>query len=95
MHHVLPAQKSGFANIISEPIVREVAEKHGLKWMPTKNYIIDRLPVLFSYYVLAPGRLPHGEKPGLSGWIRELCTAEAIGKCVEFIFLGAIGVGSI
>jgi hypothetical protein len=65
-HHILPAQKSGFSNIISEPIVREECEKRGIKWHPYQNFILDRLPVLFRYYLLnvAPGKKDEG-------WIKE------------------------
>lgn len=33
-HHVLPGQKSGFSNILTEPIVREEYEKKGHTWKP-------------------------------------------------------------
>ena len=54
VHHLLPYQKSGFANIITVPIVKEVWEEFGMKWEPTRNFVKDRLPVLFKYYILSP-----------------------------------------
>lgn len=39
-HHLLPGQKSGFANIITEPIVKEECEKRGMKWLPYQNFLL-------------------------------------------------------
>ena len=49
VHHVLPGQKSGFANIVSEPYVREVAKEYGVEWSHPKNFLLDRLPKLFFF----------------------------------------------
>ena len=39
VHHVVPNQKSGFSNIISEPAIKELATKEfGLEWVRTKNF---------------------------------------------------------
>lgn len=75
--------------------MREIAEKHGIEWKPTKNYIRDRLPYLMNYYLLAPGRLPHGDEDGVGGWVRELFTWQAVWKSAESIFYGVLGYGSI
>jgi len=85
VHHILPAQGSGFANIISEPLVKEVAKKHGIEWEPTSNFLTQRLPPLIDYYLLTMGRLPHGNEPGIVGWIKELFTVEAIQSSVNTI----------
>lgn len=71
VHHVLPYQKSGFANIVSQPAVKEVAISKKLEWKATKNFVIHRLPELFNFYVLAPGRLPGADLKGLFGVLRE------------------------
>jgi len=47
VHHVLPGQKSGFANIISEPVIMEVCKEFKVEWVPTKNFVTERLPFLF------------------------------------------------
>ena len=75
VHHVLPGQLSGFANIVSFDTVKDVAvNKFGLEWVPTKNYIFQRLPGLINFYLLAPGRLPYGEEDGIIGWLKEALT---------------------
>ena len=51
VHHVLPNQKSGFANIACEPAVKELCKEFKLKWGPTKNFFIHRLPALFPFYM--------------------------------------------
>jgi hypothetical protein len=57
VHHVLPQQKSGFANIISEDIVKEEAAKLNIEWLQPKNFFIDRLPSLISHYLGSPSQM--------------------------------------
>lgn len=65
VHHVLPYQKSGFANIVSESIVREEAEKFNVTWQAPKNFFLDRLPVLIKHYLFDASRLAHEKDFGL------------------------------
>ncbi|MBD2461276.1 cytochrome b5 domain-containing protein [Oscillatoria sp. FACHB-1407] len=92
VHHVLPFQRSGFANIISEDIVREEAAKFNVAWLPPKNFFIDRLPILINHYLFSPSRLAHENKFGL---FREHLHPQALRATVTYIIQGFIGVGSI
>jgi hypothetical protein len=98
VHHVLPSQKSGFANIVCEPAVRKTCEEFDLTWTDTKNFIIDRVPKLFSFYVFAPMRLQTSQLPVKNGWIgiiHEAFSLSALKTNLSFIVLGFWGVGSI
>jgi len=93
VHHVLPAQRSGFANIISEFAVKEVALDFNLEWSPTKNFILHRLPMLFKFYMFAPARLTKNNR-NLSV-IEEILSLEGYKRVVNFVIYGFRGVGSI
>ncbi len=92
VHHVLPQQKSGFANILSEQIVREESAKFGIKWVEPKNFFIDRLPRLMNNYLAVPSRMA---KENNFGIIREHLHPQALLKTLEYAFKGWTGVGSI
>lgn len=92
VHHVLPEQKSGFANIASENIVREEAEKFNLVWYPPKNFFIDRLPVLAKHYLLSPSRLATEKNLNFIG---EHFHPQALLNSVNYLLKGLVGIGSI
>ncbi|HEY9737592.1 MAG TPA: hypothetical protein V6D06_14965, partial [Trichocoleus sp.] len=92
VHHVLPFQKSGFANIASEAIVREEAAKLGLPWQEPKNFFCDRLPAMTSYYLLTPSRQAQEEHLGI---FKEHCNLKALHTSLLYIYRGFMGVGSI
>jgi hypothetical protein len=92
VHHVLPYQKSGFSNVISEDIVREEAEKLNVIWEDPKNFFVDRLPVLTKHYLLSPSRAAKENQYGL---IREHLHPQALWKSVDYILKGLAGIGSI
>jgi Cytochrome b5-like Heme/Steroid binding domain len=92
VHHVLPQQRSGFANILSEPIVREEAEKFGIKWVEPKNFFIERLPLLFTNYLAVRSRMA---KENNFGVLKEHFHPQALLKTIEYAFKGWTGVGSI
>ena len=89
-HHILPAQKSGFSNIITEPLVKKVAEEHGLKWDRYHNFVTERLPVLFRYYLL---NVTPGKKD--EGWIKEAFSPSGIIQSIIFVLVGFLGLGAI
>lgn len=95
VHHVLPYQKSGFSNIVSEPIIREVCDEFKIEWKPTKNFLFTRLPGLYSYYIMGAGRLPGAEIAGMAGVIKEAFSLESFKSVITFIVLGFTGIGSI
>ena len=66
VHHVLPWQGSGFANLASEATVREVCAQVGITWEPPRNLIFERFPAVMKHYLLrpvkpAPPRPPAGQ----------------------------------
>ena len=92
VHHVLPQQKSGFANIFSEQIVKQEAQKFGLEWLPPKNFFLDRLPALSKYYLAVPSRRAKEKNLGL---FREHFAPQAFLTTIDYIIKGWVGIGSI
>eukprot|EP00450_Noctiluca_scintillans_P001900 CAMPEP_0194492814 /NCGR_PEP_ID=MMETSP0253-20130528/11233_1 /TAXON_ID=2966 /ORGANISM="Noctiluca scintillans" /LENGTH=464 /DNA_ID=CAMNT_0039333727 /DNA_START=38 /DNA_END=1432 /DNA_ORIENTATION=- len=66
-HHVLPYQKSGFSNIVSQEAVMKTCEEFGVKWEPTRNLVIDRILPLMIHYLFAPAQIPAEPSPVLMG----------------------------
>ncbi|MEV6493979.1 fatty acid desaturase [Actinoplanes sp. NPDC051633] len=65
VHHVLPWQGSGFANLASERTVREACEQAGIAWERPRNLIFDRFPAVMKHYLLCPAKpLPPPPPPG-------------------------------
>ena len=56
VHHLLPRQGSGFANIACKPLVKKLWEDMGYKWAPTPNFVLDRVPAIFRFYLCSPIR---------------------------------------
>ena len=92
VHHVLPYQRSGFANIISEDIVSEEAQKWGIAWEKPQNFFIDRLPLLIQHYLLSPSRMAETQNLGL---LKEHFHPQALRKTINYLYEGFIGIGSI
>lgn len=91
-HHVLPYQGSGFANIATEDVLREEAVKFGLKWLPAKSFVTDRLPKLARAYLLSPSRQAQERQWGL---VREHCSPTAWKASVAYAASGFGGLGSV
>ncbi len=92
VHHVLPYQRSGFANVISESIVREEAEKFDVVWLESKNFFIDRLPILVKHYLFSPSRMAHENRFGL---FKEHFHPRALMMTADYVIKGFAGIGSI
>ncbi len=56
VHHVLPWQGSGFANLAVEDAVREVCAEAGIAWERPRSLIFERFPVVIKHYLLCPAR---------------------------------------
>jgi Cytochrome b5-like Heme/Steroid binding domain len=56
VHHALPWQGSGFANLASEATVREVCAQVGIAWERPRNLIFERFPAVIKHYLLCPAR---------------------------------------
>ncbi|MGW6422310.1 cytochrome b5 domain-containing protein [Nocardia sp. NPDC055053] len=92
VHHVLPFQRSGFANIASEDVVREEAAKFGVEWLPAKSFFGDRFPKLCRTYLLAPSR---DAEENRWGFVREHCAPTALKTCVTYTVQGFTGIGTV
>jgi len=83
-------QKSGFSNIITKPFLKELCKEHNIPWEKERNFIYERLPVLFKYYILSPAKKFEKE-----GFIAESLSLNGLIESIKFVFVGFIGVGSI
>lgn len=92
VHHVLPFQRSGFANIVTEDVLREESAKSGVEWLPAKSFITDRLPKLCRTYLLSPSRQA---KERNWGFIREHCSPAAFKASADYVVSGFVGIGSV
>jgi len=87
VHHVIPNQKSGFSNLLSEASVRSVCEDAGMTWARPQNFFWDRLPKMIRDYLLSDPRDPTtGVKtnPGLG-----------LRACFQYVVTGFRGFGAI
>nr|VFJ61407.1 MAG: Fatty acid desaturase [Candidatus Kentron sp. FW] len=95
VHHVLPAQRSGFSNILSERALRETCEEFNVPWLPTKSFLFDRFPKLFSFYMFTPMQSSRFEYKGFFGFLRETFSIEGLKRMIYSIYVGFKGIGSI
>jgi fatty acid desaturase len=67
VHHVLPYQGSGFANLATEKTVRAVCEENGIVWERPRNLLFNRFPAVIRHYLFCPvkalPRPPSGPPP--------------------------------
>eukprot|EP00811_Abedinium_folium_P005988 NODE_1550_length_2440_cov_10.504972.p1 GENE.NODE_1550_length_2440_cov_10.504972~~NODE_1550_length_2440_cov_10.504972.p1 ORF type:complete len:639 (+),score=187.30 NODE_1550_length_2440_cov_10.504972:39-1919(+) len=55
VHHALPNMRSGWSNLIVEPIVREICEREfGIEWRPSKGFFQRRVIELMQEYLFSP-----------------------------------------
>ncbi|MFI6778427.1 cytochrome b5 domain-containing protein [Nocardia sp. NPDC050412] len=92
VHHVLPFQRSGFANIATEDVLREESAKFGVEWLPAKSFFTDRFPKLCRTYLLSPSR--EAEERNW-GFVREHCSPGALKTCAVYTVQGFTGIGTV
>ncbi|WP_067674094.1 fatty acid desaturase [Nocardia miyunensis] len=92
VHHVLPFQRSGFANIATEDVVREEAAKFGVEWLPAKSFFTDRFPKQCRTYLLAPSRDAQERD---WGFVREHFAPDALKTCAVYMVQGFTGIGTV
>jgi Fatty acid desaturase/Cytochrome b5-like Heme/Steroid binding domain len=66
VHHVLPFQGSGFANLATEAAVRDVCTAAGLTWERPRNLIFGRFPAVMTHYLrcaVKPAPAPPPDAP--------------------------------
>ena len=90
-HHLLPYQKSGFANILSEEAISAACRNRGVPWEPTRSFPFQRLPSLIRHYFLSPprGRLAR------AGLLRETFDRRALLWAAELVYYAFRGEGGI
>ena len=92
VHHVLPFQRSGFANIVTEDVLREEAAKSGVEWLPAKSFLTDRLPKLCRTYLFSPSRVARENNWGV---LREHFSPTAWKESAAYVAGGFVGIGSV
>lgn len=92
VHHVVPYQRSGFANIASEDVLREEAAKFDVEWLPAKSFFTDRFPKQVNTYLVAKSR-PAQENDW--GFFREHFSVSALKTCGDYTIKGFTGIGTV
>ncbi|WP_330181815.1 fatty acid desaturase [Nocardia sp. NBC_01503] len=92
VHHVLPYQRSGFANIATEDVLREEAAKFGVEWLPAKSFFTDRFPKQIQTYLLSAS---DDAKEQNWGFFREHFAPSALKTCVVYTVQGFTGIGTV
>lgn len=92
VHHVLPYQRSGFANIATEDVLREESAKFGIEWLPAKSFFTDRFPKQIKTYLLA--RSDDAVERDW-GFLREHFSPLALKTCAVYTIQGFTGIGTV
>jgi len=92
VHHVLPFQRSGFANIATEDVVREEAAEFGVEWLPAKSFVTDRLPKQCRVYL---GSRSRPARDNGWGFVREHFSPAALKTCADYTVKGFTGIGTV
>ncbi|MGV9411397.1 fatty acid desaturase [Nocardia sp. NPDC003693] len=92
VHHVLPYQRSGFANIATEDVLREEAAKFDVEWLPAKSFFTDRFPKQIRTYILSAS---DEAKEREWGFFREHFAPSALKTCVVYTAQGFSGIGTV
>ncbi|WP_067548293.1 fatty acid desaturase [Nocardia crassostreae] len=92
VHHVLPYQRSGFANIATEDVVREEAAKFGVEWLPAKSFFTDRFPKQVRVYLLSRS---DEAKERNWGFVREHLSPGALKTSAVYTVQGFTGIGTV
>jgi len=90
-HHLLPHQTSGFSNVVSESVIKEVLPNYGLEWIAPKNFWTHRVPVVFRFCFMIPTR---GVDKNVGFW-EEQFSMDGLKKCLRYMVKGFVGIGSI
>ena len=94
-HHIFPYQKSGFANHYSNRYLATAAREHGLPWCAAKSFFTEIFPVVWKAYVWAPVSDPLTRKRAYSTFAEEHLALAPYKYCVNYIWAGLLGIGSI
>lgn len=92
VHHVLPYQRSGFANIATEELMAEEAAKFGVEWLPRRSFFFDRLPDQVNTFLGSKAR-PAQEQG--HGFFREHFSPAALKTSGSYVVAGFTGIGTV
>ncbi|KAJ1445764.1 hypothetical protein M885DRAFT_578661 [Pelagophyceae sp. CCMP2097] len=96
-HHLLPYQKSGYANVFSEQLIRACVEKRGGEWKQPLGFATEIFPMVFKRNFAVPACDPVTQLPLYAdgAWLEEHLSASSLKYCAYYILTGFIGLGSI
>jgi len=94
-HHILPYQKSGWANHYTEKYIAEAAKEAGLPWLPPKNLFTDILPDIVNRQLLVPVCDPVTRKQTYKSFASEHLSPSAWIYTLGYIAKGITGIGSL
>ena len=92
VHHVLPYQRSGYANIATEEPMAEEAEKFGVEWLPRRSFFFDRLPDQVNTFLGQKSR-PAQEQG--QGFFKEHFSPQALKTSGSYVVAGFTGIGTV
>ncbi|WP_439655413.1 fatty acid desaturase [Tsukamurella strandjordii] len=92
VHHVLPYQRSGFANIATERVMAEEAAKFGVEWLPARSFFFDRLPDQVRTFLFSKSRTAQAEG---HGFLREHFSPKALRTSGSYVVAGFTGIGTV
>ena len=93
VHHVLPWQGSGFANLASEQTVKEVCAQVGIPWERPRNLIFERFPAVMKHYLLCPAKPAPMPPPGPPRAQPRSTFRQQVGTLARYAVDGWRGVG--
>lgn len=94
-HHILPYQKSGFANHYSNHFLAIACKEQGLPWLPAKNLFTEILPDVVCRQLLVPVCHPVSRKKLYASFLKEHASPSSWWYSLKYIALGFTGVGSL
>jgi len=94
-HHILPYQKSGFANHYSGRFIAAAAKEAGLPWLPAKNLFTEILPDIIGRQLLVPVCDPISREQVYASFAREHFSPAAWWYSLKYVVAGFSGIGSL
>lgn len=94
-HHILPYQRSGFANHYSNEFLALACKEKGLPWLPAKNLFTEILPDIVGRQLFVPVCHPVSRKQLYSSFFSEHLSPSAWCYSLKYIVLGFTGIGSL
>jgi len=94
-HHILPYQRSGFANHFSNEFLALACKEKGLPWLPAKNLFTEILPDVISRQLFVPVCHPVSRRKLYGSFLSEHLSPSAWCYSLKYILLGFTGIGSL